>query len=89
MPTGSDISYGKDLEFERFQLQARLSILVVAFCMVMLAIHPGVKKPNEALYCTLLAGIVGYWLPSPGSSPKSNVAAYSETTNIVATKEEQ
>lgn len=72
------------LEIRRFDAQVRFTFLVLVFCMFMLAVHPGQKKANEALYVSIITGLVGYWLPSPGVKKESQVNIDSNETNVLA-----
>lgn len=73
-----------NLDTYRFYMQGAISFSVVVFSMTMLCFHPGGKRSNEALFASLLSGVLGYWLPSPGAKREANIAVDSEQTNILA-----
>lgn len=77
------------LELYHFCTQVTFSAMVAIFCMCKLTLVPVKGKVNESLYSSILTGIVGYWLPSPGSRKNSSVSVDSETTNITAGEQSQ
>lgn len=47
----------------RFYAQLAISIMVVIFCMVMVAIED--VGCERTVFMSTITGIVGFWLPSP------------------------
>lgn len=70
------------IELERFRFQVRLSFGLAVFAGIMIAFHPGQKKPNETVWITILSNIVTLWMTPPGTKKESPVSIDSQVTNV-------
>lgn len=83
------LTLSEKLELYKFFGAVGFSASVMFFCMIMLAWHPGSKRPsNETGYFALLGSAISLFVnPTSGSKKESNVAVDSQQTTIMARRD--